>query len=84
MILPKPSLMDTIQVVSAEHPYPGSREKPGTITRSWLRSLTCLHAPENLLQYVRIDHRAGPGSFADNFSGHVCCNCGEVFGEHPV
>jgi hypothetical protein len=50
--------------------------------RRWMRTLGCRHVITR--EYVRIDHRAGPGSFADNFEGEVCLNCGVVVREKEI
>lgn len=69
-ILPNPGLFDTIQC-----------EKP--IERhSMFHRAKCLHARQ--ADYVRIDHRAGPGGYADNFKGVVCCDCGRIMSERQT
>jgi hypothetical protein len=70
--LPRPGLMDSVHL---------ERSIKGVDTRSWLAKLLrpCPHA--NTVAYDRVDHRAGPGSFADNFSGHVCADCGIIVKE---
>lgn len=44
--------------------------------------LFCKHAERG--NFVRIDHRAGPGSFADNFEGEACKDCGKIFQERQT
>ena len=50
------------------------------ITRGNSRDrVACLHWL--VVPYQRIDHRAGPGCFADNFEGTVCVYCGSIIEE---
>lgn len=69
-LLPKHSTFDTV------------RTGAPVVRRNWfVRTLTCPH--EHSTHFVHIDHRAGPGSFADNFEGIVCCRCGHVLAKQP-
>ncbi len=46
--------------------------------KGW-RARFCDH--DCTVEYIRIDHRAGPGCFADNYKGEVCLHCGAVLKE---
>ena len=67
--LPKNDVMDTVFRPDGE-PLPLSRP---------LVAPECSHPA--VAEYIRIDHRAGPGSFADNFEGKVCVICGQILAE---
>jgi len=41
-----------------------------------LARLVCTHPV--MTTYQLIDHNAGPGSFADNYDGKVCVECGKI------
>ncbi len=71
-VLPDPGLMDTIQL------------PPGVVVHraGWVFRSRCVHLLRS--SYVRIDHRAGPGGFADNYEGQVCCDCGTVLEERKT
>lgn len=90
MILPAPSLMDTVAILVDLEDNVYAYESDGKghprdddthyFERSWLRSLTCKHYAQ--AQFIRIDHRAGPGSDADNYAGVACKECGKILSEH--
>lgn len=42
----------------------------------------CKH--ENTVPFVRIDRRAGPGSFADNYKGVACLSCTKILSEEKI
>jgi hypothetical protein len=67
--LPEHSLMTTVQL-----PEGAVVERRGVFARA-----ACNHRFKT--SYARIDHSAGPGSFADNFEGTACCECGMVIFE---
>jgi hypothetical protein len=46
-------------------------DRKGILTR-W----SCAHL--EVTKFTHIDHRVGPGSFADTWHGLVCVRCGEV------
>lgn len=67
-LLPRPGLFDTVRTGEI-------------VTRKfWWHRISCPHAHST--RFVRVDHRAGPGSDADNYAGVVCCECGQVLEEH--
>lgn len=47
----------------------------------WLSSR---HKHLDPVKYTRIDHRAGPGAYADNFTGKCCANCGTILEEVQI
>jgi hypothetical protein len=64
MMLPKPNLFDSVgTAVPIERAFV-------------LRRLACGH--RETTRFTWIDHRSGPGSFADTWLGLVCVKCGEV------
>lgn len=67
--LPKHGLMDSVYMKDGGEPP----------ERSCWKAIRCDHL--HCVQYVRIDHRAGPGCFADNYEGVVCRDCGIVISE---
>jgi hypothetical protein len=69
--LPADGVMDTIYCKDI-------RFLPLPPPRPWVAH-SCLHSL--VVEYIRIDHRAGPGCFADNFEGKVCLDCGLVLEE---
>ena len=46
------------------------------VRRSYARLLVCKHTYST--KYVHVDHRGGPGAFADSWQGLVCVNCGAI------
>jgi hypothetical protein len=64
--LPEQSLWDTVMVAEE-------------VQRDHVYALVCPHV--NCVSYRRVDHRAGPGSDADNYSGVVCVDCGRILNE---
>jgi hypothetical protein len=69
MKLPKPNLMDSVGTA-----VPIKR-------RNFLVRLHCSH--RETTKFTWIDHRAGPGSFADTWLGLVCVYCGQVLDKFP-
>ena len=63
-LIPSPGLLDTIQCEKEIHRH------------LLFARAKCYHVTQ--ADYVRIDHRAGPGGYADNFAGIVCCDCGRI------
>lgn len=92
MILPKPSLFDTIAILFDLEDNAYAYESDGEghprddatryFQRSLLRSLTCKHLQRDI--FIRIDYRAGPGSFADNYKGVACRDCGKILSEEQT
>jgi hypothetical protein len=88
LYLPLENLMDTVYFHNGPMPLPPfnwlgkdeTRDKL-VITNFTKRAnrLFCKHTERG--NYVRIDHGAGPGSFADNFEGEACKACGKIFSE---
>lgn len=78
--VPLPSLWDTI--------YPFSGDDPDNVTNRHydqkipvrpLYAWFCKHT--RIWNYIRVNDRAGPGSFADNFQGKCCADCGKIVEE---
>lgn len=95
MILPAPGLMDTIAILADLEDGVYAYESDGKghprddytlyFNRSLLRSLWCKHDGYLVQErYLRIDHRAGPGSDADNFEGVACKECGKILQERKI
>lgn len=58
-----------------------------SVRRRWFWSRFCRHhLPPygSYVPYIRIDHSAGPGSFADNFAGEACKDCGKILDERRI
>lgn len=68
--LPRNPTMDTVKMDSEVYPIPKAHE---------FLALFCKHPFTS--RYTRIDHRAGPGSWADNYEGEVCLKCGRIVRE---
>lgn len=49
---------------------------------SFIQRLFCKH--KNTAPFVRIDYRAGPGSFADNYAGIACLDCARILNESKI
>lgn len=88
--LPLECLMDTVYFHNGPLPLPPysfygkqdpARENLKTVsfTKRMNNRLFCSHVERQ--NFVRIDHRAGPGSFADNYEGSACTGCGKIFEE---
>jgi hypothetical protein len=58
--------------------------KRQVVRKGFFARLRCAHPKESRTVYTRIDHRAGPGSFADNYFGTACRLCGQVLEERRV
>lgn len=71
--LRKSGLNDTIQTNGVE-----------ITRRGWWYRMWCVHASEDRVDYVRIDHRTGPGWTATNYEGQVCRECGYVHWEKKI
>lgn len=65
MILPQLSTMDTVYV-----------DSPVKTRNPFFFGPKCQHL--NTTKFTWIDHRAGPGSFADTFEGQVCVACSTI------
>ncbi len=72
-ILPEQGLFDSISL---------DEKVSHVVHRSWLGSFCCGHS--RAVFYTRIDHRGGPGSFADTFKGHACIDCGKIISEEQI
>ena len=87
--LPLDNLMDSVYFHNLSMPMPpyrfygGNPERDKIVTETFAKRtrsrVFCNHSERG--NYVRIDHRAGPGSFADNFEGKACKACGKIFEE---
>lgn len=68
--LPTNPTMDTVKMDTEVYPIPKARK---------FLALFCKHP--FTFRYTRIDHRAGPGNWADNYEGDVCLKCGRILRE---
>lgn len=66
-VLRKNGTMDTVETERKITRLSGSERKK------------CEH--EDLTAYLRVDHRDGPGLYADNYEGVVCVDCGAIIDE---
>ncbi len=55
---------------------------PLFIHAGWWKRLICIH--EELVEYLRIDHRSGTGSDTDYYEGKVCSSCGRILEENRL
>jgi hypothetical protein len=57
-------------------------KKVELVDTNLLTRIRCGHI--HVFEYTRIDHSAGPGSFADNFEGIACRDCNKILSEKQV
>lgn len=66
------AIMDTVRIPEN---YPVPKARP-------ILAIICGHPATT--RFIRIDHRSGPGCFADNYEGRVCLICGGITEEHDI